>query len=139
MDPITTAGAALAAIKGAIKLAKDVKESVIIEKMNDAYEKVLTVVEEKAELQQKVRDLQQKVSDLEKQTTTADDLDFKDEMYFKKSDKLGPYCTVCFDTKKLLVRLHLWSPREHCFECPSCKKIVPRQSAQVIYPRQDSY
>lgn len=76
------------------------------------------------ELYRRMLDLQAQVQalvddnrSLKERLAIRDQLSFRENSYFRGDE--GPYCSPCWDTRGILVRLHVRA--DHYPQCPSCK------------------
>lgn len=100
--------------------AKIAKESGKLELQGE----ILGVYEKLLEQQQKISDLEIENRELKDARDLKKNLVYRGEVYYlqKDSDKEdGPFCSLCHDTKKLLVRMTPWN--ETCKKCMNCKGV----------------
>ncbi|MCK5476227.1 MAG: hypothetical protein KAI71_06640 [Candidatus Pacebacteria bacterium] len=92
----------------------------------DEYQKILDLIDDSFKNREKIDELKKEVKKLEienekllEKKVLINDLEFKDNAFWKKSDDDGPFCTRCFDKNRELIRLLL---DQGCYsECPECK------------------
>ncbi len=84
----------------------------------DEYQKIIDLVKEKQELVNENIELKKENRELIEKLNLQNDLEFKNNAYWKKSNNDGPFCSRCWDKNKEMIRIHLekegWSK---CFEC----------------------
>lgn len=85
----------------------------------DLYKQILDLQQEAMELIEENNELKNEVSELKKSVTTRENLVFKNNMYYlDESEELtGPYCSVCWDIRDRLVRMH---EMEYGYLCDHC-------------------
>jgi hypothetical protein len=85
--------------------------------------------------QEKLIDYQKRNSQLESENRTLKEkLEIKEDLIFEKNAywvnrnqlKEGPYCTLCWDDEKKLVRLREGDYIGGWALCPKCKSLAPR-------------
>jgi ketosteroid isomerase-like protein len=85
-------------------------------------EKIMALREAVIELQEENQDLRKKVRELEEDLAIKGNLKFEVPYYWleKEGKKDGPYCQVCYDKERKLIRLQQWGDgRWKCFPCTS--------------------
>ena len=102
----------------------------------EQYRQILEVQEKLLEMQKQIVDLQEQNKELRQQLETKDKLVHKDNMYYLGSEQDGPYCTACWDSEHLLVRLHVHAVSNSA-ECPKCKTRARPGKAVISYPKSD--
>jgi hypothetical protein len=87
--------------KEAVQLVQKIDNIELYQKILDLQSDALKIVEENSTLRGKVKELEQAFA-------VKDTLVFEDNAYFviKESSKEGPYCTLCWDKDRTLVRKH---------------------------------
>jgi hypothetical protein len=118
-----------------IDTAKDVYDLVKKGTTIDLQERVMQLREEALALQQENNALKVKVSELEKALDIQTNLQWDGKAYLRTPDqgKEGPYCQVCYDSRKQLIRLQRQTSTidydesgrptgfYHYYSCLSCK------------------
>lgn len=119
----------IATITTALDLAKRIKTTADYIKDSESKLIIADLVSELAEVKIKASDLltendklKREISELKEQARI--DLTLKGDVYMAGED--GPFCTTCWDTKKLRVRLKeeirdFQRITGHKYVCPSCK------------------
>lgn len=109
---------ALENLKDAVKLAQQLGSIELQQKLIEAQQASL-------ELQEENGKLRKRVSELEDATATRASLEFRDDVYWRVGGvgEEGPFCSVCFDVRGKLVRLHT---RGQYWSCLNCEKSVLR-------------
>lgn len=99
------------------------------------YEQILGVQAKLLEQQKLISDLESENKDLRERLTTKENLVAERNMYWsiKGGNKDGPFCTSCWDSEALLVRLHC-SESHRGIQCPKCKIWTVRPTAYGIDP-----
>lgn len=103
----------------------------------DLYQKILDLQQEALDMIEENRDLKEKIRQLEDNTNIEEKLVFKENKYYLKKEngiEVGPFCTVCWDINKKLVRLHFESGTK--YNCNACKTIIGKP--EVYAPRKKS-
>jgi hypothetical protein len=85
----------------------------------DLYQKLSTFSENLSQLQQENVELKNKIINLEDKLKIKEDLLFRDNAYWKKSDNDGPFCTRCWDKNNELIRMQ--NRNNVLYACPDCK------------------
>ena len=134
MDPILTISTAIGCIKTATEIAQLLKTSdetyiraelklklaELMEALADAKISISEFKEIVKKKDDRIKELESRFeSDLNKQ----EEMIFKNGAYFTKNDD-GPFCTGCYDTKHLKVRLTNMPRDFHNiakYRCPNCK------------------
>jgi len=114
--------------------ASVLKESGKIEQ----YRQILEVQEKLLEMQKKINELEIDNAELRNQLEIKGKLLPKDNMYYlEQGDGTdGPYCTCCWDSEQVLVRLHINRDFDSA-ECPKCKTKA-RAGKAIITPSHNS-
>ena len=81
-------------IKGIKNIAVGMDNLELISKLIDLQEQAYSILDEN-------RELRLKLEEYERHEESAFDLEYLADFYYKKSDGSGPYCSVCWDTRKL--------------------------------------
>jgi len=84
---------------------KDIAE--VLQKADniELYKQVLNLQADAMKILDDNRELKEKVHDLEEKLKIQEDVEFKDNAYWKKSDDDGPFCVPCWDGKGQLMRM----------------------------------
>jgi len=110
-------------IKGIKNIAVGMDNLELISKLIDLQEQAYSILDEN-------RELRLKLEEHERNEEAAHDLEYLADYYYKKSDGSGPYCSVCWDTKKVLVNVPFGKYTSgwlgHCGSCKTRAK-VPKQ------------
>lgn len=104
-------------VKEAAKLAQEVGKIELYQKILDLQAAIMEISEENRNLKRELADLQQKF-------IIKSNLKFENDRYFliEGDKKDGPFCSPCWDTKQLTVRLHdlhngyLTCPNKDCHQ-----------------------
>ena len=86
------------------------------------YEQILDVREKMLEMQEENSNLKKENKKLKDNSQIENDLEIKNNCDYRKSNKLGPYCTCCWDDENKLLNLHKKSSGK--IHCPKCKTVV---------------
>lgn len=75
----------------------------------DLYKKLLDLQKDAMDLEQENYKLKQKIKELEETKHIGESLQYKGHNYYiEKNGTLdGPYCSVCWDKDKKLIRMHI--------------------------------
>jgi len=109
---------------GVVENMKEVAD--LIKKVGDAdlYRKLVNLEGEVIDLTRENRQLQHKVDELTEALRMSKVLVFRDPYYWAEGDP-APYCSACWDSKKLAVRIvtvkHPMLSDQR--QCPSCKHL----------------
>lgn len=104
-------------IKDAVSIAQQSDNIQLYKSILDAYNAVIELMSENADLKERVREL-------EKQQVTDEMLEFNSNVYWFKNDgpsTRSPYCSRCWDIDKKLVKIHVLGTEG---KCPACKTKV---------------
>lgn len=129
MEPILAISTAITSLKTATDIAQLLKTT------DSSFEKaelrlkiadmMIALADAKisiAELKDIIQDKDDKIKQLQEQNTLVEEMDFKNGLYFSKNGD-GPYCTACYDTKKIKIRLTEQPSAFKTFgdyKCPNC-------------------
>jgi len=90
----------------------------------ELYEKLISIQETALKLLEENKDLKEKIQELENQLKIKNTLVFKENAYYsvdaKGIEEKDPFCSNCWDTEAILIRLHETVDHEHWW-CPNCK------------------
>lgn len=113
MDPISTIGALLTAVKKASENAKRLNNAEMQSILLDAQEQVLALKDELLDLRTENASLKQELLDRKSLT-------FDGGAYWHEtgSSRDGPFCSRCFDADG--VRVHMHATRRRYFHCSNC-------------------
>ncbi len=94
----------------------------------DLYRKILDLQAEVMNLLEENGNLKTEVASLKDKLRIKESLVFQQDAYWQKAsdgNKYGPFCTKCWDTEQILVRM-LDDPlsRLPCNKCPNCKTVI---------------
>ena len=108
-------------IKSAIDIARKLDNQDLYKKLVDVQEAFQDVREENFDLREENRQLRE-------QLLINEQLEFRDNMYWRKrkdGTEEGPFCTKCRDSDSKLVRMHTFGSIERDGGyCPQCKTRV---------------
>lgn len=93
----------------------------------DEYQKIIDLQGQIQELIQENWELKRQVQELEEKWSIQEDLEFRENAYWKKSGD-GPFCVPCWDKDKTLMRL-TGKPGE--YSCHVCKYWMAPPKARV--------
>lgn len=94
--------------------------------------RILELQQQALDLTESTRQANERIAELEEELSTAGELQYKDNMYWRGEGD-GPYCSRCWDKDRKLVHLH-YINRVH--RCPDCNRIAqPRASSSVRLTR----
>jgi transposase-like protein len=88
------------------------------------------------DLKEEIIELRERNRELESQLKTAENLTFKEQLYYAEGDSV-PYCPKCWEVNK--IALHLIKVQKGVYKCPDCnnvynlKKDVSGSLAHPIY------
>ena len=87
--------------KDAVQLVQKIDNIELYRKILDLQSDALKMVDDNAKLRDRIKEL-------EAAFAIKDSLVFENNSYFVRKDTVqdGPYCTLCWDTDRKLVRLH---------------------------------
>jgi hypothetical protein len=86
----------------------------------EQYKQILEAQEKLLEMQKKIQELENENMELRGSLKIKENLIFEKGMYWILEDnkKDGPFCSVCYDDKKKLIRLHAgMNERSFCKAC----------------------
>lgn len=101
----------------------------VIQQMDniELYQKILDVYKEAMDLQEQNRDLKEQIYQLKDKLSLTERLKHNDDAYWTVGEDIdGPYCTCCWDAKKMLVRFVRSSAS--LVVCPNCGNKIKRPS-----------
>ncbi len=102
----------------------------------EQYRQILEVQEKLLEMQKRINDLEEQNKELRQQLETKGKLLHKNNMYYLGNEQDGPYCTACWDSEHLLIRLHTHAV-SNAAECPKCKTRARPGKVVISYPKSD--
>lgn len=87
----------------------------------DLYKSLLDIQAETQKYLEENFKLKEEIKELKEHMQIADELEFKDNQYFRVQDgkTYGPYCSCCWDRDHKIVNLH--KTTYGYSDCPSCK------------------
>lgn len=91
----------------------------------ELYQQILEIQEKLLEMQKKISELEEKNKELKERLKIKEDLYYENNAYwFRKEDgkKDGPFCTVCYDDERKLIRLRVGHYTFGWAICPKCNK-----------------
>lgn len=140
-DVTATFTATVTAINHAVTIAKALKEAnaalenaTVKHQFAELYTSLSEVKMSMADLRGELQDKDQKIKDLTEQLNTKNNIIFKNNMYYiaNGTQEDGPFCTKCYDVKRLTVRLYETTPEEfQCRECNSWYSSRPAEHVQM--------
>lgn len=101
------------AIKDGVEVARKADNIEVMKQLLDAQKECLDLLDENRKLKERIRELE------ESQRITGE-LVFRESSYFRPSatGEEGPFCSVCWDVDRRLVRMHEGSYGQHyCMHC----------------------
>lgn len=115
---------------GAVDTVKDLAKLVQQLDNIEIVQKVLTLQSDMMELQDHVQALKEENRQLKKQLQQKDELDFKNNMYWRTigDTQEGPFCTKCFDSEGKIIRLH--GDDDRGYKCPECKILTDTDTSR---------
>ena len=102
----------------------------------EQYRQILEVQEKLLEMQKKIIDLEEQNRTLRHQLETKGKLLHRNNTYYLDNEQDGPYCTACWDSEHLLIRLHTHAV-SNAADCPKCKTRARPGRAVISYPKSD--
>ena len=87
----------------------------------DEYQKILDLIDEQFKNRQKIEELEKENKNLHEKQLIQENLEFKNNSYWKKSNGDGPFCSRCWDKNKLLIRIIPTFLAGNYADCPECK------------------
>jgi len=118
MEPVSgTISAALASLRLAKEMAKNLKQTAISEKVQEVYDLVAEMRHQIFDLEDETRRLQRENEELKREREIENQLVFEHGVYWRKADgkRLGPFCPYCWDADRRLVHTeHLDGARHYC-------------------------
>ncbi|MDD4594715.1 MAG: hypothetical protein PHY33_06360 [Methanobacteriaceae archaeon] len=100
----------------------------------ELYEKLLDLQRDALDILDENKSLKERIRELENNLNIEEKLLFKDNAYYleqKDKEPDGPFCSVCWDRDKKLIRLHFDSGTR--YDCNVCKTIIGK--AYIPAPR----
>ena len=116
MEPVSsTVTAVLATLRVAREAAKQLKSTELSEKLQEVHELVADLRQHLFNLEDENRRLQSENEGLRSTKEIEEQMSYEGEVYFRTADgkKTGPYCPLCWDADRKLVRTQLASDRRH--------------------------
>ena len=104
----------------------------------DLQQKIVDLQGQIVELVQERNEFKNEVAQLKEASVFKESLFFEQNVYWvnKANKKDGPYCPVCWDTKKLAVRLQVNKDGGYdTYYCGACKEHVHRETYPDTLPR----
>ncbi len=95
----------------------------------EQYQQILDIQKKLLEMQKKIAELENENKELKEELKLKEDLIFERNAYWIKkesSEKDGPFCSVCWDSDRKLIRLRKGNYAHGWAICPKCDKLVPR-------------
>ena len=102
----------------------------------EQYRQILEVQEKLLEMQKRIADLEEQNKALHLQLETKGKLLHRNNMYYLGDEKDGPYCTACWDSEHLLIRLHVHAVSNSA-DCPKCKTRARPGKVVISSPKGD--
>lgn len=101
---------------------KDLKALAVGIENIDLISKLMDVQIQAYEILDENRNLRLKLEQLERAEEIESNLSYEGDLYYKKDDNSGPYCSRCWDVDKMLVRVPLdWFGERLQGQCKNCK------------------
>ena len=92
-------------------------------KINE-YQKILDLMQDLLNKQKNIDDLEKENRELKEKLNDKDELIFKNNAYYTKSNNDGPFCTRCWDKHRSLIRINKTFHDDDFASCPDCKSQV---------------
>lgn len=102
----------------------------------EQYRQILEVQEKLLEMQKRIVDLEEQNKTLRQQLEIKGKLLHRNNMYYLGNEQDGPYCTACWDSEHLLIRLHTHAV-SNAAVCPKCKTHARPGKVVISYPKSD--
>ncbi len=132
MEPILALTTAITSIKTATEIAQLLKTTdnsfekaelrlKIADMMNALADTKISIAELKDIIQEKDEQIKT-LTELNREQLNSEKLEYRDGLYFS-NDGDGPFCTACYDTKKMKVRVNQMPKNFRDFgkyRCPNC-------------------
>ena len=93
-------------------------------------EQLLNMQDQMAKLKQEKEEMQRKNKKLEEKLNLKDDLEPRNNAYWRKSNGDGPFCTKCFDESAKTIRIPV--EKKGYSVCPKCKNDFNLTGEEVI-------
>lgn len=90
----------------------------------DEYQKILDLIDDSFKKREEIEKLRKKNKELQEKLKFQNDLEFRNDAYWKKSDGDGPYCLRCWDKGRELIRIIPMRIGSNFATCPECKTKV---------------
>jgi hypothetical protein len=103
----TALSGALTSLKTIIEIAKSVNNQQLNAAVLDVQGKLIEVQQQSLTLQQENQSLRDELQGIKDTRDTASKLQFDGKVYWKQDDPEFPFCPICWDMTKNLVRLQL--------------------------------
>lgn len=89
----------------------------------EQYQQILEIQEKLLGMQKKIFELEEKNKKLQDEKKIEKNLVYTAEVYYLREGgkEDGPFCALCYDTKKLLVRMTDWN--DNSKKCQNCGKV----------------
>ena len=101
----------------------------------EQYQQILDTQQKLLEMQGQIAELEESNKKLQEEFEIKGALIPEDNVYWTQKDNIkdGPFCTCCWDSERILMRLHKGhnSDRMHC---PKCNTVAKGGTAHVFRP-----
>jgi len=102
----------------------------------ELYRQILDLQADASKILDENRELKEKLKELETSLQQQEDVEFKNNAYWKKSDGDGPYCVPCWDGKGKLMRMidddgYVSCPNSECHYCYQTNECKRREQESV--------
>lgn len=85
---------------------------------------VMEVQRQLIQIQSENKTLRERIEELENEKILSNELEYKNNVYYRKGEENKPYCKRCYDVDKKLVTLD-WTidlySSTYTFRCPECE------------------
>lgn len=101
----------------------------------DEYQKILDLINDLFEKSEKIEKLKSENNRLKEQLKVSKEYEFKNNSYWNKESRDGPFCSRCFDKNKELIRIipnYLGSNHATCPECNKQVNFTGRENPHII-------
>jgi len=102
-------------LQAAATIAKRIRNKELQEKLDQVYELVSHLRHQLFNLEDENRALQQQIKELKSTKEIESQLNIDGEVYYRSVDGVssGPYCPLCWDDKKVLIRTQVANDGRH--------------------------
>lgn len=109
------------------KIADVLKKAGKINEFNqilELQEQLLSMQDRIAKLKQEKEEVEKKNKKLKEKLNLKEDMEKKNNAYWKKSDGGGPFCSMCWEKDKKPISMILYYKGSNNAVCPVCKTAV---------------